>query len=106
MTARRAALVVAAVAAATTLAGCGVNTIPTKQQDALAKMGRGADPVPAPFRPDPQPGRHRPGLRRPGARRAGRRGQRPLPRPPRSRSTPRPSPIPPPSRPMPRRRTA
>src|SRR6202000_2674635 len=37
VTARRAALVAAAVAAATTLAGCGVNTIPTKQQDALAK---------------------------------------------------------------------
>ena len=37
VTARRAALVAAAVVAGATLAGCGVNTIPTKQQDALAK---------------------------------------------------------------------
>ena len=37
VTARRAALVAAAVSAGVTLAGCGVNTIPTKQQDALSK---------------------------------------------------------------------
>jgi LemA protein len=37
VTARRAALAVAAIAASATLAGCGVNTIPTKQQDAMAK---------------------------------------------------------------------
>ena len=37
VSARRAVLVAAAIAASTTLAGCGVNTIPTKQQDALAK---------------------------------------------------------------------
>jgi LemA protein len=37
VTAHRAALLAAAVVASTTLAGCGVNTIPTQQQDALAK---------------------------------------------------------------------
>jgi LemA protein len=37
VTVRRAALLAAAVAASASLAGCGVNTIPTKQQDALAK---------------------------------------------------------------------
>ncbi len=35
-------------------------------------MGRGADPVPAPSRPNPQPGRHRAGLRAAGARGADR----------------------------------
>jgi LemA protein len=37
VTARRAALALAAVAASVSLAGCGINTIPTKQQDAQAK---------------------------------------------------------------------
>ena len=57
-------------------------------------LGRRAEPVSAPRRPHPEPGRHRPGLRQAGEGRARPRSSRRAPRRRSHRSTPRSSPIP------------
>ena len=47
---------------ASLLAGCGYNQIQQKDEAVKAGVGRGGQPVPAPRRPDPEPGQHGQGL--------------------------------------------
>ena len=70
------------------LSACGYNTIPTLEEQAKAKLGRRAEPLPAPRRPDPQSGRDRAGLRQAGEGRADRGGRGARQGDRRSRSTP------------------
>ena len=44
------------------LTACGVNSIPTAEENAKAKWADVQSHVSAPRRPDPEPGRHRAGL--------------------------------------------
>jgi hypothetical protein len=58
----RAALL--APVAAISLTACGVNSIPTAEEDAKARWADVPEPVSAPRGPHPEPGRQRPGALR------------------------------------------
>ena len=70
----RSSLQVAALMLLTTLlAGCGINNIPTLDEQAKAAWGQVQNQY-APRRPDPQPGGNRQGLRQARRRHPDRRG--------------------------------
>ena len=58
---RRVADRLAALTTALTLSGCGYNQFQTPGRADQGRLGRGAEPVPAPRRPDPEHRRHRQG---------------------------------------------